>query len=518
MTIDPADIERFRVQVLDRLGLFFDEGRFETLSDTLKARMEALGLGSAAAYLERLSWPSGSRDEWGRIAEKLTVTETYFFRYAEHFSAFSEVVLPALELKQRHLGQREFRILSAACASGEEPYSLAILVKEWLARQPQAPLVKILAIDVNPAALAKAAKGLYSSWSLRDTPSEIQQRYFKPEGRDFKLDDSIRAMVSFEERNLLDSDSDFWRPQAFDTAFFRNACMYFPAETSRRVIAKIAASLRGGAHLFLGHAETLRGLSEAFHLRQSHGVFYYQLRDGARPESPLAGPAPDSPAKIFPGGLTESAATWMEAIQRASDRIQELSEARPAQAAALPEAAASSQPEPPSPAARQDLGLVLERMSREKFGEAMSMLSELPHERQEDFDALMLRAVLLTNAGDSRRAKEACERLLAIDEMNAGAHYLMALCLEADGELAAAAAQDQAAAYLDPGFAMPRLHLGLMAKRATDLPVAQRELAQALDLLAREDPARILLFGGGFNRQGLSGLCRNELRSTEAAR
>ena len=109
-------------------------------------------------------------------------------------------------------------------------------------------------------------------------------------------------------------------------------------------------------------------------------------------------------------------------------------------------------------------------------------------------------------------AEDACLRLLLIDELNAGAHYVLALCREHSGCHARAREHDRVAAYLDPAFAMPRLHLGLLARRADDADGARRELAQALILLQREDASRLLLFGGGFNREALLTLCRSALR------
>jgi chemotaxis protein methyltransferase CheR len=120
---------------------------------------------------------------------------------------------------------------------------------------------------------------------------------------------------------------------------------------------------------------------------------------------------------------------------------------------------------------------------------------------------------LLTHSGNLTAAENVSAQLLAQDELNTGAHYLLALCRESAGDRQGALDHDQAAIYLDPSFAMPRLHLGLMARRAGDWEGAQRELSQALLLLKREDASRLLLFGGGFGREALIGLCRAELDS-----
>ena len=135
----------------------------------------------------------------------------------------------------------------------------------------------------------------------------------------------------------------------------------------------------------------------------------------------------------------------------------------------------------------------------------------LPGGATADPDSLLLRAALLTHSGRLDDAERVCADLLGLDELNAGAHYLLALCREGRGDRAAAIDHDQVAVYLDPAFAMPRLHMGLLARRSGQADVARRELGLALPLLQREDTSRLLLFGGGFNRDTLTALCRAEL-------
>jgi chemotaxis protein methyltransferase CheR len=122
--------------------------------------------------------------------------------------------------------------------------------------------------------------------------------------------------------------------------------------------------------------------------------------------------------------------------------------------------------------------------------------------------------MLLVSTGDVRGAQSLCVELLAVDELNSSAHYIMALCCEHAGDVSEAIEHCQAAAYLDPDFAMPHLQLGRLARRAGDLSTACRELRLALDLIAREDTARILLFGAGFGRDGLRQLCEGEYRAS----
>jgi chemotaxis protein methyltransferase CheR len=147
----------------------------------------------------------------------------------------------------------------------------------------------------------------------------------------------------------------------------------------------------------------------------------------------------------------------------------------------------------------------------------MDAFHALPASSRSDPDAQLLHAALLTNSGKLDEAQAVCTGILGTDEMSAGAHYLMALCREHAGDRRAALDHDQAAIYLDPEFAMPHLHVGLLARRSHDRDQARAELRRALALLAREDASRILLFGGGFSRDALVALCRSELRASESS-
>jgi chemotaxis protein methyltransferase CheR len=157
------------------------------------------------------------------------------------------------------------------------------------------------------------------------------------------------------------------------------------------------------------------------------------------------------------------------------------------------------------------LGRIFDLVERERFEEALARLERLPAAAGAHPDALLLSAVLLTNAGRLADAERACRRLLELDELHAGAHYLTALCREHAGDASGAAEHDRMAVHLDPSFAMPHLHAGLVAKRRGALGTARHELEQALMLLEREDTSRLVLFGGGFSRAALTALCRSEL-------
>ena len=505
--ISTEDVDRFRDLIASRFGLSFDESRSSFLAELIQRGTEATR-SDVGGYLAALD--ASHRDVLRELAQWLTVSETYFFRNKAQFNALAETALPdriAVRSESRAL-----RILSAGCSSGEEPYSIAILLRErgldtgWN--------VSIRGIDLNPTVLAKAAAGRYSAWSLRETPDDVRRRWFTSEGRDWLLAPSIRDAVTFEEKNISYDDPSVWPVGFYDIVLCRNVLMYFVPSAARKIVARIAASLAPGGYLFAGHAETLRGLSHDFHLRHTHRTFYYQRKDVLEeppsPSTPWIGQAPRTPPP--PVSLSWTT-TWIDTVQSASDRIRAL--AASPKPSALPSSPTSARN---GRGPKANLAEAIDLLRKERFADALASIDAENPDLAEDGDALLLSAVLLTHRGDIDRAEKTCARLLDIDDMNAGAHYVLALCKENAGDARKAFDHDQIAAYLDPTFAMPRLHLGLMARRSGDRTTAQRELDRAIVLLEREEASRLLLFGGGFNRDGLVALCRAELRKLEATR
>ena len=327
--------------------------------------------------------------EVGRLAQDLTVTETFFFRHGAQIRAFEETCL------QPRTAQQEIRVLSAGCASGEEPYSLAIaILRLW--PEARSPLVSIQGVDVNPAMLAKAHEARYSNWSLRETPEDVQRRWFRREGRESVLDARVQSLVTIEERNLVEEDDAAWPARNYHVIFCRNVLMYLAPEKARRVVAKLTHSLRPGGLLFLGHAETLRNLSSAFHLLHTHGAFYYQLRDASQPHALPTWEAPATTPLMTPlSDALDTGVSWVEAIQQSSERILALSRSVGSEAGPIPADARTKS---------VDLSQIFNLVREERFEDALVLLDKLPPESR-DPDVLQLTAALLVQAGRRSEAQ-----------------------------------------------------------------------------------------------------------------
>jgi chemotaxis protein methyltransferase CheR len=501
MLPDLREVARFRNLVADRLGLHIDESRLGNLTEVLRSRVAASG-GDCSSYLDRLADPHPSNQDLQGLAQDLTVTETYFFRSADQITAFASTVLP--ERMASLAGTRAVRILSVGCASGEEPYSLAIAARE--AFPDRTDSVSIMAFDINSVMLERAAQARYSIWSLREAPEAQKARWFTREGNVFSIDPAIQRAVVFHGRNLADNDADFWRSGQFDVVFCRNILMYFTDSQAQAAVARIAHALVPGGYLFLGYAETLRGLSNDFHLCHTHDSFYYQRKADISTTQEARSPVHKLPRIEYSAPMIVGDTNWVEIIQRSTMRIQELVPTAPVVALA-----------PTTAPTTPDLSRALEHMRHEQFDRALDRLSALPPSQARDPDVLLLKAVSLAHSSALDAAQAVCQELLERDALNAGAHYVLALCREGVGDVVGAVEHNQEAAYLDPDFAMPHLHLGLLAKRQGDCDMAQRELQRAIALLQSEDAGRVLLFGGGFRREALIALCQAECTASAAS-
>ncbi|HEY9723353.1 MAG TPA: CheR family methyltransferase, partial [Oscillatoriaceae cyanobacterium] len=442
----------------ERFGLVLEPST--TMVEALASRMRSTGR-DRSAYLDLVGSPAG-RDELHALAMPLTNGESYFFRHEAQLRALIEVALP-----ERMRSGKPLRILSAGCSTGEEPYSLAMLAAEQL---PDDAVIE--AIDLSREAIAQARRARYTAWSLRALSPERIRRHFQLVDGHYQLVAAIADRVRFEVRNLLDGDAQFWRPGAFDVIVCRNVSIYFSDPAKHRLLERFARALAPGGFLFLGPAESPRGISSAFRLRQSHETFYYQRGEADAPVLPA------------------------EPLDAATERIERLSSRR----AELAQAPCTADP----------LAPVRDLLEQERYADAVSALETLPATVAARPSARLLLASARLNQGQSHEALALCEELKGSGDVSAEAFHLCALCLEQTGDFEGAIAQDERAIGLAPRFALPRMHLARLARRLGRPGRAQLE--KALSLLVSEPPERLVPFAGGFTRAMLMQLCQAELR------
>ncbi len=467
----PEQLERLRAILARRVGLAFDDTRRAELADAAHRRMRERGRITVDAWLDELET---NRDELRSLAQLLTVGETYFFRAREQLDVLEEVVLPN---RPRSRGP-DLNILSAGCSSGEEAYSLAIVMREWERQGRPASWVRwrVHGVDLNGASVARANAAVYSAWSLRATSHELRERWFVPHGGGFEVKGAVRENVTFEQRSLVGELNPLAPPETFDAIFCRNVIMYLAPDAARAVVEQLTKLLVPGGYLFLGHAESLRGVAdEELVLESSHDTFYYR-----RPDLRADFVKPSAPMPTHPPAA--EAARPREVVPQST----------------------------PTPSALLDD--VRKLVAVEHFDRALDVLAKLAPEG-EDARAEVLRAVAYLGIGDVDAAERCSVRLIASSDPPPEAHVVLAFIAESRGDRDKAIEHHRAAVYLDPDLALSHLHLGRIQRRAGRIAEARHELSQALELLPRESTARLVLFGGGFGRDGLLALCRSELAS-----
>ncbi|MCO8269891.1 protein-glutamate O-methyltransferase [Actinoplanes sp. TRM 88003] len=460
----PAHITRFRDLLARSLGWTFADNDAPPLGGLLRDRAADNGM-SVDAYLVRLaarSWDA----ELSVLVERLSITETYCFRHGEQFAALREDALP--ERADARSSQRTLRMLSVACSSGEEVYSLAITGRQ--VRPDPDWIISVTGIDANPAVLRKAEAAWYSAWSLRETPDGVRRRWFRPDNGGFRVVDEIRKLVRFQRANVAESGDGVWNPGQYDVIFCRNLLMYLTADVTSALVERMTNALVPGGYLFLGHTDSLGRDPAGLELRHTHRTFYYRRNGGPTPAQRISSlPAPAEPAS--PDRAPEKAAPPVD------ENVYEKS---------------------------------LELLRQERFTAALELIAA-PRTGPLRARDQLLHGVLLAQSGRLDEAIVLARRLSDENGLNPDAHQLLGLCLEDGSAVAEAVGQYRLAAYLDPGFALPRMRLGQLARRQGDDRTAAGELERALELLAREDDERITLFGGGFGRIALTVQCRSEL-------
>jgi len=423
-----------------------------------------------------------------QVVESLVVGETYFFRERAQIEYLVRKILA--EQTQNPITAKPCRILSAGCSSGEEAYTLAIAIEALgpaVARN-----VSIHGIDVSAAAICKAKKAAYSAWSLRATPNNVREACFRVHGDEYQLAERFREKVTFEERNLFDVDTDFWSHGAFDVIFCRNVSIYFSMRALRSLAARFAHVLAPGGCLFLGHSETLRGISDDFDLIHDGDTFYYRRKAGHSAHAlPMPMPAPVDVLSLLP-----------HLAEPISIEIRPFPSVRPAE----PKPARSvvnAEKQRADMLGQRIVGLI----EIEQFDEAWGMLGQLPP----DARTTLLMAIVSMAQGRFEDAERAAHALISSGSYESDAHCLLGACREHQRAFDSAERHYRTASRLDRRFAIPHLRLGLLLDRSGDAAGGRIELEQALALLEYEDPERIALFSGGFSRKVLVELCKERL-------
>jgi chemotaxis protein methyltransferase CheR len=271
MNLSQNEYSKIKDLIYSNTGIFLGDSKIGILSRRVDSRMEKLDLKTARDYYRYLVL-DGNRGEIEELINLVVVPETYFFRDYPQLKLFAEAVLPTVTAEKSK--NRNLSLLSAGCSTGDEPYTLAIILREMLDNVDEWN-IRIDAVDINGNVLQKALDGVYTSRSLRETPYLYRNMYFTKEDDSYIISPHIREMVTFRRVNLFNKAqmSVLFR---YDVVFCRNVLIYFDHASAGKVMESLYEMMNPGAFIFLGSAESVGRLTSLFKLVRFGNSFVYR--------------------------------------------------------------------------------------------------------------------------------------------------------------------------------------------------------------------------------------------------
>jgi chemotaxis protein methyltransferase CheR len=447
-----------------KIGLHFSNRNRDELHQKMTAAMKDFGFEDVGEFIEWLLSSSPTQEQIEILASHLTVGETYFWREPRVFEAFVEQILPEL-ICAREKGERRLRIWSAGCASGEEPYSIAIALLRVLPVQEDWRIT-ILATDINPGILRRAMAGVYGGWSFRSLPKWMKEEYFhrKEDGR-FEILPEIRKMVTFTYLNLVEDlyPLPLNNTNAMDLIFCRNVLMYFTPERAVRVGQRLYNSLVDGGWLMVGASELSQFTFPQFASVHFPGAIVYRKEAGK-----------SLPAEVF---HFDGIFPPKEMVQHERKSVTGVEKA-----AALPPLRES--------AWISSFGSALPNQitSIESLDRSVPELDAVAPENKREIEKATCEITIEIRAfadqGKLAEALSACDKAIAADKLDPEMHYLRATILQELNEYGEAIAALKRALYLDPKFVPAHFAIGNLMLRRGNERAAKKSFENVLELLS----------------------------------
>jgi chemotaxis protein methyltransferase CheR len=268
--LSESEFRMFRDLIYDECGVSLGLEKRSFLESRLRRRMDELNIRTVDEYYSMVTAQHGRAQELPSLLDSLMICETAFFRNQPQFDLLKEVVLPEIIRKKEREGKRLLRLWSAGCSTGQEPYSVVMTLSETLPA-PDSWTVRVFASDLSFTALERAQSGLYREDQLKGLDAHYVQKYFVRENGYYVMRETVKNRVIFDYHNLKHDNG----LRGLDIIFCRNVLIYFDTEEQRRLVNRFANCLVPGGFLFLGHAESLQGLSTRFSMmHRNKGIAY----------------------------------------------------------------------------------------------------------------------------------------------------------------------------------------------------------------------------------------------------
>ena len=274
MAISDKDFEQLRDFIYNICGMYFHTTKKYFLESRLTRRMEATGAKTYQDYYLLLKSPRGS-EELKFLMDEITTNETYFFRNVPQLAALENKLLPELVETKNKMGFRKLRIWSAASSSGEEAYTMAMILLEKRATLLKDWIIEIVGTDINETVITQAKEGIYNAYSVRNIPDAYKRKYIREDNGKFILAPEVKKFVTFNKLNLYE-DSKMIFMKSFDFIFCANVLIYFDTASKSKVVQHFYNNLQPYGYFFVGQSESLHGVNDKFKTVHFPGGFGYK--------------------------------------------------------------------------------------------------------------------------------------------------------------------------------------------------------------------------------------------------
>lgn len=495
-----GDLLRFKNLILERSGQAFPDTRQDELAAGIKRAFAASTCRDYNEFYQLLLDPVNGAAELERLVNSLTVNESHFFRDAAQMEALRVQILPDIIERRKYI--RTLRIWSAGCSTGEEPYSIAILLRELLP-DIEDWSVTILATDINTQVLNKARLGLYSETAFREERAKyMRTRFFTKKENQYEIASEVRRMVTFRQLNLAKDDFPSYETNTMlmDMILCRNVTIYFPNELTRRLAGKFYNALTEYGWLVVGHSEHSMGVYNQFQIHNVPDAILYQRV-----------PNPDNRSvdlKQIEELLNASKASQNGINKKKADSPQ------PAHRAAKAISQPAAEPQADLLQSARDL------IENGENAKALSQLLVLEKAEPGNPEVCGLIGKIYADMGEWKNAEEWCMKTIMRQKLNRSAHYILALVYQHQGRLDEAVTYMKKVIYIDAGFILGHVALADLYYAQKQMPQALKSLDNARKFLSQGNPEDIVADSGGITKRVLLDLVthRQQQWSAESLR
>lgn len=486
--LSQEDFLRFRDWINSHAGIYLEEIKTDSLRISLVTRATRFGFTTFDEYYKLLA---NDDAEFRELMNLITINETFFFRFPAQFDAFRDKVIPEI-LESKPNSSRQFRVWSAGCSTGEEPYTIAMSMLdsglEGFGYKGQ-----VLGTDVSTNALNRAREATYQGRALSNLDRATMQRFFEPVKEGHRVGKRVRDMVDFQYHNLIKEPYPLALMSNWDVLFCRNVTIYFKLESTRRVVHNFYESLNPGGYLFIGHSETLTSISDEFESVEIDGVFLYRKPKARRlftfdevlsrrePSRRRESAFPDRKSVIDPVEIRRQRKEAAEAADRETESVADI------------------------------LARAHDLLDRGEPAEAVILAERALKSDPENMEARLVAAFAHADTGDFNMAAREANEALAVNPLLAPARYILGIIYQRQGDSMRALSEFKRTLYIDKDFVLAHFNVANIHRVQGDLESACREYENTLRSLEASPDGQWTAFLGGFRPDLLAQTCERSL-------